>query len=81
MSSTSQRVRQIVADDLNLDQDSIDDNADFVNDYRATKRDMDQICEDLEQEFTINIPQEDERYISSVHSTVGYIDDHHGMGH
>ncbi|PLB52084.1 acyl carrier protein [Aspergillus steynii IBT 23096] len=76
MSSTINRIRHIVAQLLELDEKRIHDNADFVEDLGATRQEMRQIFRELEEEFNIDIPTEDQRDITSVRTAADYIQSH-----
>ncbi|KAH8430692.1 acyl carrier protein [Aspergillus melleus] len=76
MSSTINRVRHIVALALDLEEKRIRDTADFVDDLGATRQELRGIFRELEKEFNINIPTEDQREITNIRTAVEYIEAH-----
>ena len=74
MSDISVRVKEIVADQLGVELDKVTDTANFINDLDADSLDTVELVMALEEEFGIEIPDEDAEKIISVDLAVGYIE-------
>ena len=61
-----EKLQQIIADVLNVDIDEITPDTTFVDDLGADSLDIFQIIMGIEQEFDIEIPQEEAEKISTV---------------
>ena len=61
-----EKLQQIIADVLNLDVDEITPDTAFVDDLGADSLDIYQIIMGIEEEFEIEIPQEDAEKIVTV---------------
>lgn len=67
------RVKKIVVEQLGVDEDKVTDNASFVDDLGADSLDTVELVMALEEEFGIEIPDEDAEKISSVDQAIEYI--------
>lgn len=74
MSSTLDRVKKVVIDKLNANQDQITDTASFQDDLGADSLDIVDLVMGFEDEFDIEIPDEDAEKIQTVGQAVTYID-------
>lgn len=74
MSSTLDRVNKVVADKLNASQDQITESASFQDDLGADSLDIVDLVMGFEDEFDIEIPDEDAEKIQTVGQAVAYID-------
>ena len=70
------RVKKIVAEHLGVDEAQITPSATFVDDLGADSLDMVEIVLAFEDEFHIEIPDEDAEKISRVGEAVDYIKAH-----
>ena len=61
-----EKLQQIIADVLNVDIDEITPETTFVDDLGADSLDVFQIIMGIEEEFDIEIPQEEAEKISTV---------------
>ena len=61
-----EKLQQIIADVLNVDLDEITPDTTFVDDLGADSLDIFQIIMGIEEEFDIEIPQEEAEKISTV---------------
>ncbi len=61
-----EKLQQIIADVLNVDIDEITPDTTFVDDLGADSLDIFQIIMGIEEEFDIEIPQEEAEKISTV---------------
>ena len=75
MSSTADKVREIVVNQLGVSPDQATDNAKFVEDLGADSLDQVELVMALEEEFGIEIPDEDAEKITTVGDAVKYIEE------
>ena len=74
--STFDKVKEVVIDKLGVDEAAITEKAHFVNDLGADSLDTVELIMEFEEEFGIEIPDEDAEKITTVNSAVKYIDEH-----
>ena len=74
MSTTYERVRKVVVDRLKASEDEVSANASFIEDLGADSLDVVDLVMGLEEEFDIEIPDEDAEKIQTVGAAVDYID-------
>ena len=72
--STFDKVKEIIIDKLGVEEDSIKTEAHFVNDLGADSLDTVELIMEFEEEFGIEIPDEDAENITTVSSAVDYIE-------
>ena len=72
--STYNKVKEVIIDKLGVDEDSIKSDAHFVNDLGADSLDTVELIMEFEEEFGIEIPDEDAENITTVGTAVEYID-------
>jgi|TARA_Y100001935_G_scaffold205927_1_gene174948 acyl carrier protein len=72
--STFDKVKEVIIDKLGVEEDSIKSEAHFVNDLGADSLDTVELIMEFEEEFGIEIPDEDAENITTVGSAVEYID-------
>ena len=70
------RVKKVIADQLGLDAKEITMESSFVDDLGADSLDIVELIMALEEDFDIEIPDEDAEKISSVGHIVEYIRTH-----
>lgn len=76
MSAMFDKVKKIIADRLSIDEAKVTDSASFVEDLGADSLDTVELIMQLEEEFNIQIPDEDAEKITTVGDAVKYIEDH-----
>ena len=76
MSSVFDRVKTIVVEQLGVDQEQVTPEASFTDDLGADSLDTVELVMALEQEFNIEITDEDAEKIQNVSHAVQYIQDH-----
>ncbi|MDO8588550.1 MAG: acyl carrier protein [Armatimonadota bacterium] len=74
MSTTYERVRKVVVDRLKTSEDEVAIEASFIEDLGADSLDVVDLVMGLEEEFDIEIPDEDAEKIQTVGQAVEYID-------
>jgi acyl carrier protein len=72
--ATFDRVKKVVAEQLQVDPEQITTEASFVEDLGADSLDVVELVMALEEEFDIEIPDEEAEKIATVGDAVGYID-------
>lgn len=70
------RVKEIIADKLSLDADEITMESSFIDDLGADSLDIVELIMALEDEFDMEIPDEEAEKITTVSSVVEYIKAH-----
>jgi acyl carrier protein len=70
------KVTDIVAEQLNVDKDEVTADASFVEDLGADSLDQVELVMRLEEEFGIEIPDEDAEKITRVKEAISYIEEH-----
>lgn len=73
MSTTFERVKKVVVDRLKVSDDEVTETASFVDDLGADSLDVVDLVMGLEEEFDIEIPDEDAEKIQTVEQAVNYI--------
>ncbi len=76
MSSIDKRVKEIVAEQLGVDEAQVTNEASFMDDLGADSLDTVELVRALEEEFDIEISDEDAEKIQTVQDAIDYITDH-----
>jgi acyl carrier protein len=76
MASIAERVKQIVAEQLGVDEDQVTNEASFMEDLGADSLDTVELVMALEEEFDIEISDEDAEKIQTVQDAIDYISEH-----
>ena len=74
--STFNKVKEVIIDKLGVEEDAIKSEAHFVNDLGADSLDTVELIMEFEEEFGIEIPDDDAEKITTVGSAVEYIEKH-----
>ena len=74
MSNTLEKITEIIIDKLGVEQSKITEDAKFIDDLGADSLDTVELIMQFEEEFEIEIPDEDAEKILSVTHAVEYID-------
>jgi acyl carrier protein len=72
--STLDKVKEVIIDKLGVEEDKIVSEASFVDDLGADSLDTVELIMQLEEEFGIEIPDEDAEKMTTVKSVVDYIE-------
>ena len=77
MSDTAEaRVKEIIVEELGVDTDKVTSEASFVDDLGADSLDTVELVMALEEEFGIDIPDEDAEKMRTVGDATAYIEEH-----
>ncbi|NBU19820.1 acyl carrier protein [bacterium] len=71
--SVEERVRNIICDQLAVEQEKITPTASFVDDLGADSLDIVELVMTMEEEFDLDIPDEDAEKMKTVGDVVKYI--------
>lgn len=74
--SVEERVKEIIVEQLGVDASQVTENAKFVEDLGADSLDTVELVMALEEEFSLEIPDEDAEKIASVGDAIRYINEH-----
>ena len=75
MAFSDERVRQIIMDQLGVSAEQVTPDASFIDDLGADSLDTVELVMALEEEFGIEIPDEDAEKITTVGDAVKYIEE------
>jgi acyl carrier protein len=73
MSSIDERVKKIVVEQLGVKEEEVNTGSAFVEDLGADSLDTVELVMALEEEFDIEIPDEDAEKITTVQQAVDYV--------
>jgi len=76
MSDTFEKVKEIVIDKLGVDASQVTPNAKFIDDLGADSLDTVELIMQFEDDFNIEIPDDDAEKILSVEQAIDYINNH-----
>ena len=71
--SVEQKVREIIVEQLGVEESQVTDGAKFVDDLGADSLDTVELVMALEEAFELEIPDEDAEKITSVGDAINYI--------
>ncbi len=74
MSDAGQKVRSIIAEQLGVKIEEVTDTASFVDDLGADSLDTVELVMALEEEFGIEIPDEEAEKMTSVGEAIRYVE-------
>ena len=76
MADIVERVKRIICEQLDVEEKDVVPTASFVDDLGADSLDTVELVMELEEEFDINIPDEDAEKIETVGQAIKYIEEH-----
>ncbi|HEY6769887.1 MAG TPA: acyl carrier protein [Candidatus Sulfotelmatobacter sp.] len=71
-----EKVKQIIAEQLGVDENDVSPSSSFVDDLGADSLDTVELVMALEEAFSVEIPDEDAEKIRTVQDAIDYIDKH-----
>ena len=75
MAEVAQKVKSIIAEQLGVKIEEVTDTASFIDDLGADSLDTVELVMALEEEFSIEIPDEDAEKMRSVSEAVHYVEE------
>ena len=78
--SVGDKVKSIIVEQLGVDADEVTPDASFTDDLGADSLDIVELVMAFEEEFGIEIPDEDAEKIGRVKEAIGYIESQAGSG-
>lgn len=76
MANISDRLKKIIVDQLGVDESEVVSSASFVEDLNADSLDLVELIMSLEEEFKLQISDEDAEKITTVQEAEDYIEEH-----
>ena len=73
MSNIADKVKGIIVEQLSVDEDQVTEDASFVDDLGADSLDQVELVMAFEEEFGLEIPDEDAEKITRVKDAVSYV--------
>ena len=71
-----EQIKKIVAENLNVEEESVTLEASFKEDLQADSLDLFEMVMALEEEFDMEIPSEDLEQLETVQDVITYIENH-----
>jgi acyl carrier protein len=76
MSSVAEKVKGIIVEQLGVDEEEVTPDASFVDDLGADSLDVVELVMAFEEEFGVEIPDDDAEKITRVREAIAYIETH-----
>ena len=76
MATVQERLKKIIVDQLGVDESEAVPSASFVEDLNADSLDLVELIMSLEEEFKVQISDEDAEKITTVQEAEDYIEEH-----
>ncbi len=76
MASVEEKVKKIIVEQLGVDEDEVKPEAHFVDDLGADSLDVVELVMALEEEFGLEISDEDAEKLTTVQQAIAYIEGH-----
>ena len=76
MATVSEQLKKIIVDQLGVDESEVVPSASFVEDLNADSLDLVELIMSLEEEFKLQISDEDAEKITTVQEAEDYIEEH-----
>lgn len=76
MASIEERVRDLIVEQLGVNADQVTTEASFVDDLGADSLDTVELVMAFEEEFGLDIPDEDAEKMASVKDSIAYLTEH-----
>jgi acyl carrier protein len=73
MSNIEERVKEIIVEQLGVEEDAVKPEASFINDLGADSLDTVELVMALEEEFGTEIPDEEAEKITTVQQAIDYV--------
>ena len=71
-----ERVKEIIVEQLGVEEDDVNPNAKFIEDLGADSLDTVELVMAFEEEFGLDIPDEDAEKMATVSDAIKYLEEH-----
>jgi len=78
MSSYAERIKEIIVEQLGVDASEVTENAKFIEDLGADSLDTVELIMALEEEFNLEIPDNQAEKLTTVGAAIKYLEDNLG---
>ena len=75
MANIEDRVKEIIVEQLGVSEDQVKDEAKFVEDLGADSLDQVELIMALEEEFGVEVPEDEADKLQSVEQVISYVKD------
>jgi len=75
MSDVREKVKQVIVEQLSVNPDEVTDDASFIEDLGADSLDIVELVMELEEQFGVDIPDEEAEKILTVGEAIKYIEE------
>ncbi len=72
------RLKKMISEQLGVDEAQVVPSASFADDLQADSLDLVELIMSIEEEFGVEIPDEDAEKLQTVGDAIGYIQQHQG---
>ena len=76
MAAVEEKIKQIIVEQLGVDEAEVTASASFVDDLGADSLDIVELVMAFEESFEIEIPDEDAEKIKTVQNAIDYVESH-----
>ena len=76
MSDNAEKVKDIIEKELGVEREKLTDDASFIEDLGADSLDIVELVMAMEEEFEVEIPDEEAENIKTVGDAVNYVNNH-----
>jgi acyl carrier protein len=73
MADNSEKVKEIIANELGVEREKLTDGASFIDDLGADSLDIVELVMEFEKEFNIEIPDDDAEKLRTVGDALAYL--------
>jgi acyl carrier protein len=78
MSDVREKVKQVIVEQLSVNPEEVTDDASFIEDLGADSLDIVELVMELEEQFGVDIPDEEAEKILTVGEAIKYIEERAG---
>lgn len=76
--NTEERIKEIIVNELGVEPEKVTEDASFVEDLGADSLDTVELVMAFEEEFGVEIPDEDAEQLQTVGDAIRYLKEHQG---
>ncbi len=75
---TDARIKEIIVNELGVEPEKVTEDASFVEDLGADSLDIVELVMAFEEEFNVDIPDEEAEKLQTVGDAINYLNEHQG---